>query len=489
MNSLFELLDCYDEKEKEIFEFLNSNKNNMMDFLKLVIETPSDLHPKYPFIVSELMFGSYEQLLQMMFEWNGEPIQYLLTFFNYPQNDTSCGYFEKMIRPLILLKSNEIKPFLEISSWIKYIDQESIQNIFQTILASSNLDDNFKQDLLGMLLNQNFISENVFRIIIKYSDLFQIYVNQHQEIFGVICNQSPSSFHQLCTIELFMGWNMINLEWLHNQINYLEQLIYKNFDFCKSMMNFLHKPQGLTEIDLKVIHILSQTINRPETIKFQNVLLELLIKYEWNNNLQNIAIKMYQQMSQEDTPHKQYFQSIITDFITANVNFQKFEFGLKTQLPRGYRWVFTRIVKLFSLNFNQAQDINILEGKYILNEDPYNTRERQSINILEKVSERRTQWAKRIQEEEMQKQEEKEHIQIEEEENNENDQFFQPRNSFGVKPPIINNDEEVEDEIPVIENQPRNSFGTKPIIFEEEVEDEIPIRGRSSCQFKQDDND
>ncbi|CAD8163214.1 unnamed protein product [Paramecium pentaurelia] len=488
MNSLFELLDNYDEKEKEIFEFLNSNKNNMLDFLKLVIETPSDLHPKYPFIVSELMFGSYEQLLSMMFEWDREPIQYLLTFFNYPQNDTSCGYFEKMIRPLILLKSNEIKPFLEISSWIKYIDQESIQNIFSTILASNNLDENFKQNLLGMLLNQTNINENVFRIIIKYQDLFQQYVNQHQEIFGVICNQSPPTFHQLCTIELLMGWNMLNLEWLHNQIIYLESLLYRNFDFCKSTMNFLHKPQGLTEIDLKIIHILTQTINRPETIKFQNILLELLIKYEWNNNLQNIAIKMYEQMSQVETPHKQYFQSIITDFIKNNVNFEKFQFGLKTQLPRGYRWVFTRIVKYFQLNFDQAQDINILEAKYLLNEDPYNTRERQSINILEKVSERRTQWAKRIQEEEMQKQEDKEQIQTEEEDNNETDQIFQPRNSFGIKPII--NDEEVEDEIPVRANQHRNSFGIKPIIYEEEeVEDEIPIRGRSSCQFKQDDKD
>ncbi|CAD8091196.1 unnamed protein product [Paramecium sonneborni] len=464
MNQLFELLDNYDDKEKEIIEFLNSNKNNMMDFLKLVIETPSNLHPKYPFIVSELMFGSYEQLLQIMFEWDGEPIQYLLTFFNYPQNDTSCGYFEKMIRPLILLKSNEMKPFLEICKWIQFIDQESIQNIFSTILACSNLEENFKQELLGMLLNQKNISENVFRLLIKYTDLFYQYVNQHQEIIEVICNQSPPTFHQLCTIELFMGWNLLNMNWFYNQINYLQQLVYKNFDLSYSTMNFLYKSQGLTEIDLKIIHILTQTLTRPETIKFQNILLELLLKYEWNNNLQNIAVNMYQQMSQEETPHKQYFQSIISDFITTNnINFDKVEFGLKNKIPRGYRWVFTKIVKFFSLNIIEAQEICTLEGKYILNIDPSNNREKQSINILEKLSERRTQWAKRIQEEEIQKHEEKDQIQIEEEEeeNQENYQFFQPRNSFGVK----------------------------PIINAEEMEDEIPIRGRSSCQFKQDDSD
>ncbi|CAK76617.1 unnamed protein product (macronuclear) [Paramecium tetraurelia] len=408
------------------------------------------------------MFGSYEQLLQMMFEWDGEPIQYLLTFFNYPQNDTSCGYFEKMIRPLILLKSNEIKPFLDISKWIQFIDQESIQNVFQTIFACNNLDENYKQDLLGMLLNQNNISENVFRIIIKYTDLLQQYLNQHQEIVGVICNQSPPTYHQLCTIELFMGWNILNLEWLYNQITYLDQLVHRNFDISNSTMNFLYKPQGLSEIDLKIIHILSQTVTRPETIKFQNVLLSLLIKYEWNNNLQNIAVNMYDSMSQEETPHKQYFQSIIMDFITNNVSFDKCEFGLKRKVERGYRWVFTRIVKYFSLNFLQAQDINALEGRFLLNEDPSNNREKQSLYILEKVSERRTQWAKRIQEEELQKQEEKEQTQMEvEEENNDNDQFFKSRNSFGIKP---NNNEE-------------------------EVEDEIPIRGRSSCQFKQDDLD
>ncbi|CAD8158238.1 unnamed protein product [Paramecium pentaurelia] len=462
MNSLLELLDYHDEKEKEIFEFLNSNKNNMMDFLKLVIETPSDLHPKYPFIVSELMFGSYEQLLQMMFEWDGEPIQYLLTFFNYPQNDTSCGYFEKMIRPLILLKSNEIKPFLEISKWIQFIDQESIQNIFQTIFACNNLDENYKQDLLGILLNQNNINENSFRIIIKYKDLLQQYLNQHQEIVGIICNQSPPTLYQLYTIEIFMGWNILNLQWLHNQINYLDQLVYRNFEFCNSTMNFLYKPQGLTEIDLKIIHILSQTLTRPETIKFQNILLELLIKYEWNNNLQNIAVNMYESMSKEETPHKQYFQSIITDFITNKVSFEKFEFGLKRKVQRGYRWVFTRIVKYFQLNFDQAEEITTLEGKFLLNEDPSNNRDRQSQFILEKVSERRTQWTRRIQEEDIQRKEDKEQNQMEvEEENNENDQFFQPRNSFGIK-------------------QTNN---------EEEVEDEIPFRGRSSCQFKQDDLD
>jgi hypothetical protein len=62
---------------------------------------------------------------------------------------------------------------------------------------------------------------------------------------------------------------------------------------------------------------------------------------------------------------------------------------LKKPVARGYRWVFTKIVQLFSLDFPLAQEINITEKTFLLNEDPSNNRERQSFNILEKASERR----------------------------------------------------------------------------------------------------
>ena len=38
------------------------------------IQSISNCLIRYPFIVSELMFGSDEKLLQLEFEWDGEPI-------------------------------------------------------------------------------------------------------------------------------------------------------------------------------------------------------------------------------------------------------------------------------------------------------------------------------------------------------------------------------------------------------------------------------
>jgi hypothetical protein len=89
---------------------------------------------------------------------------------------------------------------------------------------------------------------------------------------------------------------------LHAQLQHLQTLEVQQHK--SQEMNFLLNPV-LGEINLKIIKILT-LIPRPETIHFQELLLKLLISFEWNNALQIIAVTMYQEMAINDSPHKQY---------------------------------------------------------------------------------------------------------------------------------------------------------------------------------------
>lgn len=68
-------------------------------------------------------------------------------------------------------------------------------------------------------------------------------------------------------------------------------------------MNFLHSVPRLGEVKLQLIKILTLTKEMEETVEFEKILLTLLLKHEWNNQLQNIAVSYYRDLSYHENPH------------------------------------------------------------------------------------------------------------------------------------------------------------------------------------------
>lgn len=108
-----------------------------------------------------------------------------------------------MIKPLILLKSAEIQPFLDVAKWIQYTELESIQNVFITIFDCNNLDENFKKTLFELFFQQTPITDDMYRVILKYTDQFSDYLKNNQHIIDIVCNQKPLTYNQLSMIEYF----------------------------------------------------------------------------------------------------------------------------------------------------------------------------------------------------------------------------------------------------------------------------------------------
>lgn len=94
-----------------------------------------------------------------------------------------------MIKPLILLKSAEIIPFLDVSKWIQYTELESIQNVFISIFACNNLDHSFKKNLFDLFFQQTPIIDDMYRVILNDTDQFLDYLKNNQHIVDIVCAQ------------------------------------------------------------------------------------------------------------------------------------------------------------------------------------------------------------------------------------------------------------------------------------------------------------
>lgn len=89
-------------------------------------------------------------------------------------------------------------------------------------------------------------------------------------------------------------------------------------------MNFLHNAPRLGEVKLQLVKILTLTKEMEETVEFEKILLTLLLKHEWNNQLQNIAVSYYRDLSYNENPHSSYvFQPIFLSLGQSSRNLSR----------------------------------------------------------------------------------------------------------------------------------------------------------------------